>query len=154
MAVSAASRRRLGGGNVGSWYSGGPPQGGCGATSGYQNYLAVDDDNSDDEFDTLEKYFGDYDFLFLHIKGTDSAGEDGDFSRKVSVIEHLDMAMVRLLNLYPDVIVVTGDQDLLGLPEGPTHYHTFQGALPLFQRSSSTCLSRSESIGCQNPICL
>ncbi len=35
----------LGGGNVGTWFSGGPPFGGCGGTSGYLNYLAADDDN-------------------------------------------------------------------------------------------------------------
>ena len=35
----------LGGGNVGTWFSGGPPFGGCGASSGYLNYLAADDDN-------------------------------------------------------------------------------------------------------------
>jgi len=32
-------------GNTSTWFSGGPPNGGCAATSGYQNYLAADDDN-------------------------------------------------------------------------------------------------------------
>jgi hypothetical protein len=35
----------LGAGNVGTWFSGGPPNGGCAGTSGYMNYLAADDDN-------------------------------------------------------------------------------------------------------------
>ena len=35
----------IGAGNVGTWFSGGPPSGGCAGTSGYQNYLAADDDN-------------------------------------------------------------------------------------------------------------
>ncbi len=35
----------LGAGNTSFWFSGGPPNGGCSATSGYMNYLAVDDDN-------------------------------------------------------------------------------------------------------------
>ncbi len=35
----------IGAGNVGTWFSGGPPFGGCGASSGYKQYLAVDDDN-------------------------------------------------------------------------------------------------------------
>lgn len=35
----------LGAGAVSSWFSGGPPNGGCGSGSGYQNYLAADDDN-------------------------------------------------------------------------------------------------------------
>ena len=35
----------LGAGAIGTWFSGGPPNGGCGATGGYMNYLAADDDN-------------------------------------------------------------------------------------------------------------
>ena len=35
----------IAGGNIGTWFSGGPPNGGCAATSGYMNYLAADDDN-------------------------------------------------------------------------------------------------------------
>ena len=35
----------LGGGNVGTWFSGSPPFGGCAATGGYLNFLAADDDN-------------------------------------------------------------------------------------------------------------
>jgi len=35
----------IGAGNVGTWYAGGPPNGGCGSNSGYMQYLAADDDN-------------------------------------------------------------------------------------------------------------
>ncbi len=35
----------LGAGGVGTWFSGGPPWGGCAATSGYMKFLAADDDN-------------------------------------------------------------------------------------------------------------
>ncbi|MEM1206260.1 MAG: PepSY domain-containing protein, partial [Acidobacteriota bacterium] len=35
----------LGGGATGTWFSGGPPNGGCSGTSGYNNFLAADDDN-------------------------------------------------------------------------------------------------------------
>ena len=35
----------LGGGAVGTWFSGGPPFGGCSSSGGYLNFLAVDDDN-------------------------------------------------------------------------------------------------------------
>ena len=35
----------IGAGNVGTWFSGSPPNGGCGGSSGYNNYLAADDDN-------------------------------------------------------------------------------------------------------------
>lgn len=63
----------------------------------------------DDEFTTLEKNWNDYDFFFLHIKKTDSYGEDGNFDSKVKIIEEVDGLIPRLMNLNPDVVVVTGD---------------------------------------------
>lgn len=63
----------------------------------------------EEEFTTLEKCYADHDFLFLHIKKTDTAGEDGDFPRKVKAIEEVDALMPRVIGLEPDVIVVTGD---------------------------------------------
>lgn len=50
-----------------------------------------------------------YDLLFIHIKGTDSAGEDGDWARKSRVIEEVDRALPPLIERGPDVLVVTGD---------------------------------------------
>ena len=50
-----------------------------------------------------------YDFLFIHIKGTDSAGEDGDWERKRRVIEAVDAALPHIVDRQPDVLVVTGD---------------------------------------------
>lgn len=49
------------------------------------------------------------DFIFLHIKKTDSAGEDGDFDKKVHLIEQLDTLIPRVTALKPDVLIVTGD---------------------------------------------
>jgi 2,3-bisphosphoglycerate-independent phosphoglycerate mutase len=60
-------------------------------------------------FDTLEDIWQDYDFFFLHVKGADSAGEDGDFDRKVTVIAEVDRLVPRLMALNPDVVLVTGD---------------------------------------------
>jgi len=62
-----------------------------------------------EEFDALGKHFADYDFFYLHVKKTDSAGEDGDFDRKVSIIEEVDTQIPRLMALNPDVVIVTGD---------------------------------------------
>jgi len=62
-----------------------------------------------DEVATLESVYGDFDFFFLHVKKTDSAGEDGNFDKKVSIIEEADAQIPRLLALRPDVLVVTGD---------------------------------------------
>lgn len=62
-----------------------------------------------EEFDTLKKYWEDYDFFFLHVKRTDSYGEDGNFPKKISVIEETDNIIPRLMDLNPDVIIITGD---------------------------------------------
>ncbi len=63
----------------------------------------------EDEFVTLRRHYADYDFFFFHLKGTDSAGEDGDFARKVSVLEQIDRLIPELLQLQPEVIVIAGD---------------------------------------------
>jgi len=61
------------------------------------------------EFDRLEEIFHNYDFIFFHVKGPDSAGEDGNFDEKVRAIEDLDKQIPRLEELSPDVIVIAGD---------------------------------------------
>ena len=67
-------------------------------------------DNIEEEMEVLRSHWTDYDFFFVHVKGTDSAGEDGDFDRKVSIIEHVDSTLVPdITQLGPDVLVVTGD---------------------------------------------
>ena len=62
-----------------------------------------------DALSTLEQNYKKYDFFFLHVKGADAAGEDGDFNRKVCVIEDIDRALPRLLALKPEVLIITGD---------------------------------------------
>ncbi|MCK4590753.1 MAG: 2,3-bisphosphoglycerate-independent phosphoglycerate mutase, partial [Candidatus Latescibacteria bacterium] len=62
-----------------------------------------------DEFNTLADNFAKYDFFYLHIKKTDSTGEDGNFPGKVKVIEEVDSCIPRLTGLNPDVVVITGD---------------------------------------------
>jgi 2,3-bisphosphoglycerate-independent phosphoglycerate mutase len=57
----------------------------------------------------LSDAWADYDYFFLHHKGTDSAGEDGDRARKIAAIEALDAAVPRLRELGPDVLAVSGD---------------------------------------------
>ena len=57
----------------------------------------------------LSKVWNDHDYFFFHYKHTDSAGEDGDFDRKVACIEEVDKALPDILDLKPDVIAITGD---------------------------------------------
>ncbi|MSQ42107.1 MAG: 2,3-bisphosphoglycerate-independent phosphoglycerate mutase [Dehalococcoidia bacterium] len=61
------------------------------------------------QFAALRRHWEDYDFFFVHYKPTDSAGEDGDFQRKVQAIHEFDECLPRLLALEPDVLIVTGD---------------------------------------------
>ncbi len=72
----------------------------------------------EDEFATLKQNYAEYDFFFLHIKAADAAGEDGDFDRKVKVIEQVDHALPALIALEPDVIVVTGDHSTPAILKG------------------------------------
>lgn len=66
-------------------------------------------ESPEDEFKALAKVWDQYDFFFIHIKKTDSKGEDGDFEGKARIIEGLDQALPGLLKLKPDVLIVTGD---------------------------------------------
>ena len=61
------------------------------------------------EFALLESRYADYDFFYVHVKKTDSAGEDGDFDLKVRLLEELDAYIPRLIALKPEVLIVTGD---------------------------------------------
>lgn len=65
--------------------------------------------NLEQEFQALAENFPRYDFFFLHVKQTDSRGEDGNFDAKVAVIEEVDRYIPRVRALKPDVLVVTGD---------------------------------------------
>lgn len=51
---------------------------------------------------------GAYDFAFVHIKGTDTFGEDGDFEGKRNFINRIDEAF-RLLLDVPHLLAVTAD---------------------------------------------
>ncbi len=66
-------------------------------------------DYPEDEFAAVRRIWEDYDFFFVHIKKTDSMGEDGNFDGKVKIIEGVDAALPKLLDLNPDVLMITGD---------------------------------------------
>jgi 2,3-bisphosphoglycerate-independent phosphoglycerate mutase len=61
------------------------------------------------EVETLKRHWGSFDFFYLHIKKTDSCGEDGAFSEKVAVIEEVDKLLPHIVALKPDCLVITGD---------------------------------------------
>ena len=66
-------------------------------------------DQPEDEFNMAASIWDEFDFFFIHIKKTDSMGEDGDFAGKAAIIEAVDRALPMLLDLNPDVLCVTGD---------------------------------------------
>jgi 2,3-bisphosphoglycerate-independent phosphoglycerate mutase len=63
----------------------------------------------EEEFEMLEDNWKDYDFFFVHIKKTDSYGEDGNMPAKVHEIEKVDALLPRILALDPSVLIITGD---------------------------------------------
>ena len=63
----------------------------------------------DEELYHLESHFGEFDFFFVHFKPTDKAGEDKKSRKKIKAIEEVDGMLPRILDLNPDVLVVTGD---------------------------------------------
>jgi len=91
----------------------------CAAIAGYPMYKGVASlvgmevldcgESLGDEFACLERHFDDYDFFFLHIKKTDSYGEDGNWDAKVHVIEEGDELIPRARALRPSVLAVTAD---------------------------------------------
>ncbi|SHH19619.1 2,3-bisphosphoglycerate-independent phosphoglycerate mutase [Thermosipho atlanticus] len=72
----------------------------------------------EDEFNTVKEIWNEFDFFYIHVKKTDSYGEDGNFENKVKVIEEVDRALPILLELKPDVLIITGDHSTPCLMKG------------------------------------
>jgi len=56
-------------------------------------------------FDNFDKY----DFIFVHIKGTDSASHDGDFDLKKKMIERIDSEFISEIKNLDCIKLLTGD---------------------------------------------
>ena len=62
-----------------------------------------------EEFQKYLDEYNNFDYFFIHVKGTDMYGEDGNFDQKVAVIEEIDKVLPILLKKSPTVLAVTGD---------------------------------------------
>ncbi len=72
----------------------------------------------EEEIEELKRNYENYDFFYLHFKEIDTAGEDGDFERKVSLIEKFDSLLPQILKLNFSVIAITSDHSTPALIKG------------------------------------
>lgn len=61
------------------------------------------------KFNAVKKALEDYDFIFMHIKGTDALSEDGDLRGKVHFIEKVDAAIPIVTSVKNLLLVLTAD---------------------------------------------
>jgi 2,3-bisphosphoglycerate-independent phosphoglycerate mutase len=89
---------------------------------GVAKVLGMDIKGEPRDYDEIVKMLKDnyntYNFFFIHIKETDLAGEDGNFSEKVKAIEKVDTIIPEIYSLSPQVMVITGDHSTPCLLKG------------------------------------
>jgi len=102
----------------------------------------------EEEISALRKNYDKYDFFFVHVKPTDSRGEDGNFDAKVKVIEEVDSLIPLVTGLNPDVLVVTGDHST----PAALASHTWH-PLPVLLYSPTCRPDRVEKFGERDCIC-
>jgi len=91
----------------------------CGAIAAYPMYRGLaklvgmdvieTGEALEEEIEALERHWDDFDFFYVHVKPIDSEGEDGNFDRKVALLEEVDAKISLIMNLNPDVFIATGD---------------------------------------------
>lgn len=72
----------------------------------------------EDEIKFLRENYNGYDFFFMHVKKIDSYGEDGNFEGKAERISEFDTLLPQILDLRPDVLIITGDHSTPALMKG------------------------------------
>lgn len=67
------------------------------------------EESLDEKIGVMQSHWKEFDFFYLHVKGTDSAGEDGNAEKKQALIANVDRHLPEIRKLQPDVLIVTGD---------------------------------------------
>ena len=67
------------------------------------------DTNLKNKFSAVKSALKKYNFIFCHIKATDTFGHDGDYNGKKLFIQKIDKALLPLLNLEDTLLAVTAD---------------------------------------------
>ena len=99
----------------------------------------------EDGFRILADSFARYDYFFFHLKPTDLAGEDGDFDRKVAVIEEVDRLIPRISELKPQVLAVTADHSTPAIYKSHSwHPVPFLLSSPWCRRDGVTAFSETQ----------
>ena len=73
------------------------------------------------EVDCFKTNYASHDFFYIHIKPTDSSGEDGNFDKKVAV-SGIRRCSAGNSDMKPDVIAVTGDHSTPSALKGHSWY--------------------------------
>jgi 2,3-bisphosphoglycerate-independent phosphoglycerate mutase len=104
----------------------------------------------DSQIESLRKNYDKYDFFFFHIKKTDSLGEDGDFDAKVKEIERIDSIFPQIIELNPDVLVVTSDHSTPALLKSHSWHPVPVIIKSIYARKDS--VTKFDEISCANGI--
>lgn len=67
------------------------------------------DSNIRSKIDMVIKHLNDHEFFYVHFKGADSMGEDGNVEGKIAYIEKIDKAVAPLLKLKDAIVIITAD---------------------------------------------
>ena len=74
-------------------------------------------------FTKYVELYNKYDYFFIHVKYTDSFGEDGNFLEKAKTIEAVDNALPIILQKKPNVLCITGDHSTPALMKSHSWHH-------------------------------
>lgn len=82
------------------------------------------DTNLKGKMDAAEKKLNEYDFVFVHINGTDILSHDGKPDEKRKMIEKIDKEMGRFMNSKRLVFIITCDHRTASDPGYKSYRHT------------------------------